>query len=193
MKHLLSLLAMIVFFCGHAQSAYQYEPNDQYPYGRPNPDAPSEIRDFEGMIGNCDCKSVSRISPTEWADTVRMSWTFKYIMNGWGVQDESLKSDGGYSGSIRQFNPDSSKWYVHYYTNKAATPVLSAWEGNLGEDGDIVLYNEQKAPNGMEGYFRITFKDITPTGFNWLGEWVDKSESIIYPTWRIFCRKSEKE
>ena len=191
MKLIFSFMACLLFCGVYGQVTYDYEPSQAYPYGRPHPEAPSQVRDFQGMIGKCQCKSVSRISQTEWADTVAMTWTFKYIMNGWAVQDETLKSDGVHSGSIRQFNPDSSLWYVHYYSSGAATPVLSAWEGDLRENGNIVLYRDQTAPNGMEGFYRITFHQIRKSGFDWVGEWVDQSETITYPMWKIFCKRDD--
>ena len=118
-----------------------------------------------------------------------MIWTFKYIMNGMGVQDETLKADGLHSGSIRQFHSDSLKWYVHYYSSGAVnTSPLSMWEGNLNkEKNEIILYKEQTAPNGMEGFYRITFYDMNQKGYKWKGEWVDPSEKIVYPTWKIRC------
>lgn len=190
MIRLTRMLALSLLFSVSllAQSAYEYEANKDYPFGRPNPEAPQEIKDWQPLIGTCECSSVARNPDQTWADPVEMEWTFKYIMNGWGVQDETLKADGGHSGSIRQFIADSSKWYVHYYSNKGPSPALPAWEG--GKRGDsIVLYRPQKAPNGMEGYYRITFSDMDQDGFNWLGEWVDTSEKIRFPTWKIKCRR----
>ncbi|MEP5612073.1 MAG: hypothetical protein ABJP45_07470, partial [Cyclobacteriaceae bacterium] len=67
-----------------------------------------------------------------------------------------------------------------------------AWGGGM-QNGEIILYNDQPAPNGMEGFFRITFSDISDKGFNWNGAWTSKDESIVYPTWKIFCRKSESD
>ena len=112
-------------------------------------------------------------------------------MNGMAVQDETLKSDGRHSGSIRQFIADSSRWYVHYYSAAGPTTVLSAWEGNKKDEKTIVLYRERKAPNGMDGYYRLTFYDISKTGYKWVGEWVDKTEKIIFPTWKIECVKAK--
>lgn len=186
---LLTVLTMIINL-GFSQ--YDYEPSTEYPFGRPNPNGPTELSDWKGVIGTCECKSVSRLNQTSWADTVNMIWTFKYIMNGMGVQDETLKEDGVHSGSIRQFNADSSRWYVHYYSNAVASPSLRSWEGVLEENGNIVLYSEQASPNGLDGYFRLTFSEINKKGFNWVGEWVNTSETFAYPTWRIFClRKNE--
>ncbi|MEQ9467138.1 MAG: hypothetical protein RLN88_06965 [Ekhidna sp.] len=172
-------------------SQYDYEPSGDFPYGRPNPNGPKELNDWKGVIGTCECKSVARLNQTTWTDTVNMIWTFKYIMNGMAVQDETLKEDGVHSGSIRQFNSDSSKWYVHYYSNAAATPTLGSWEGNKTQDGNIVLYKKSPSPNGLDGFYRLTFSEINEKGFNWVGEWVNESETFVYPTWQIFCNRKE--
>ena len=111
-------------------------------------------------------------------------------MNGMAVQDETLKADQKHSGSIRQFDPEKGKWYVHYYAsaNSNVTP-LPTWEGGKTADGTIVLFRDQKAPNGIEGMYRITFYDMNDQGFNWIGEWVDMSQKVVYPTCKISCTK----
>lgn len=184
-------LVSILLYCTlvTAQDAYVYRPSEQYPFGQPHPEAPKEVTDYAPLIGISDCRSVSRVSQTEWADTVSMEWHWKYLMNGWGVQDETFKADGKHSGSIRQYNADSAQWYVTYYASATATPTLRTWAGDARESGDIVLYNPQPAPNGTEGYYKIQFTDITDEGFNWEGEWTDVAETIHYTTWRIFCKK----
>lgn len=170
---------------------YEYASTKKNPFGLLNPDAPKQTGDFAPLIGMCECKSITRVDQNTWADTVMMNWTFKYIMNGMAVQDETLKADGAHSGSIRQYSADSAQWYVHYYSSSTPTPILSSWEGNKNDDGDIVLYRDSPAPNGTPGFYRLTFSDISERGYNWVGEWVNKTESFTYPTWRIFCRKKE--
>lgn len=190
MKNLFTILLFFISIFGYNQT-YEFEPNDQYPFGQLNPEAPAQLADFEPLIGKCSCKSVSRINQNEWADTVKMTWTFKYIMNGMAVQDETLKVDGKHSGSIRQYNADSSKWYVHYYASSSAVPKLPAWEGGKKDNGDIVLYKDQQAPNEMDGFYRLTFSNISDEGYDWVGEWVNQKETIAYPTWKIFCKRSD--
>lgn len=170
------------------QGAMNYDVSNSYPFGRLNPDAPKETADFAPMIGTCDCISTTRKADQTWGEPQKMTWTFKYIMNGMGVQDETLKDDGSHSGSIRQFVADSSRWYVHWYSNTSPSTTLPSWEGNKRGDS-IVLYREQKAPNGMDGFYRLTFKDITNEGYNWVGEWVDTTEKFVFPTWTIECKK----
>lgn len=187
MKQLTTLLILIsttVF------SQYTFEPSVDFPYGKVNPEAPQQIKDFEPMIGTCKCKSESRNPDGSWAEPIDMFWRFKYIMNGLAVQDETLKADGRHSGSIRQYNTDSSKWYVHYYASASIPKMLPVWEGTK-QDGKIVLYREQPAPNGTDGYFRLTFYDMSASGYKWIGEWVDKTETVVYPTWKIDCKREE--
>ena len=189
MRLITILILLLLSSSSFAQ--YEYEPSDEFPFGRINPDAPKETADFAPMIGTCNCKSETRNPDGTWNEPNDMTWTFKYIMNGMAVQDETLKSDGKHSGSIRQFNADSSRWYVHYYSSPFASNTLPAWEGNKKDD-KIVLYREQKAPNGMDGSYRLTFYDMSETGYKWIGEWVDTQEKIVYPTWKISCVKESE-
>ena len=181
---LLCLFTLTVF------SQNEYEPSETFPFGQPHPDAPEQIKDFQPMIGMCDCKSELRNQDGSWNDAIDMTWEFKYIMNGKAVQDQTWSANGRQAGSIRQYIADSSRWYVHFYSSAGSTTVLPTWEGNLKKDeGKIILYREQKAPNGMEGYYRITFYDMNDSGYKWIGEWVNPTETIIYPTWKIACTR----
>ncbi len=173
-----------------AFAQYDYEPTQEYPFGRYNPEAPEQVKDFEALIGECKCSSVSRNQDQSWKEPEKIIWRWKYIMNGHGVQDETLKPDGSHSGSIRQFHKDSMRWNVHYYSSKGVTVNLPTWHGNK-KDGKIVLYRPQKAPNGMEGFYRLTFYEMSRKGYKWIGEWVDTTEKIVYPTWKIECTREE--
>ena len=192
MKKIIVAAILILSTQLHAEADYQA--SNDFPFGRPNPDAPAQILDYKYLIGTSECKSRSRKPDQTWADPVNMTWSFKYILNGMGVQDETLKDDGRHSGSIRQYSKSLGRWFVHYYTtvsipnNRIKTAHLPVWEGNLKKD-QIVLYNEQKAPNGMEGFSRLTFSDMTKKSFNWTGAWVDKEEKIVYENWKISCKK----
>ncbi|MGB5237256.1 MAG: hypothetical protein WBM43_13600 [Flavobacteriaceae bacterium] len=188
MKSIFTLLLLWLGFTLSAQ--FPYEPSTEHPFGLPNPEAPQEILDFAPLIGECNCLSQTRGLDGTWAKEVEMLWRFKYIMNGMAIQDETLKRNASYAGSIRQFIPDSTRWYVHYYSSASPTTMLPSWEGKKNQDGDIVLYRDQTAPNGMEGDYRITFSDISEHGFKWSGVWVSKDRSIEWPTLKIVCTKN---
>ena len=187
----LSLLILIIFsnqIIAQSEPSMEFEPSADHPFGKMNPNAPKELADFAPMIGICDCISENRNPDGTWQEPLKMVWKFKYIMNGNAVQDETFRENGFYAGSIRQFNPDSLSWYVHYYSSKSVNPKLSSWAGGKKED-NIVLSMPQKAPNGMDGFSRLTFYDISEKGFKWKGEWVDTAGQITYPFWKIDCAK----
>lgn len=171
------------------KSFFEHSVSNENPYGSYNPDAPEKIKEFAPLIGSSQCKSVQRNQDGSWQDTTNMIWEFRYIFNGQAIQDFSWKQNGNYSSSVRQFNPDSSLWVVTYFS--AQTPSLSpsTWTGNLVE-GKIVLERPQKAPNGLDGYSRLTFYDISDEAFKWIGEWVSKNGSFQYPFWKISCQKA---
>ena len=185
-----------IFICtlslySQEKSKMNYEVSKENPFGKYNPKAPKQLQDYKELIGLCNCTSESRKPDGSWAKPVKMTWRWKYIMNGMAIQDETLKEDGAHSGSIRQYNKDSLNWYVHYYSSKAVLPKLNTWSGNKTKEGNIVLYKDQKAPNGTEGFSKLTFYDISKKGYKWIGEWVDKTEKVKYPFWKISCIRKE--
>ena len=193
MKPIFTSLVIFISTMAFAQQK-DYEPNDANPYGSLNPDAPTAIGVYELLIGTCDCKFVSRKQDGTWKDdSVKMEWKFKYIMNGTAVQDEVWRENGQMAGSLRQYNADSSKWYVSYYTNTSIPASLPAWSGATNEAGDIVLYRDKQAPNGTDGFSRLTFHNISADGFDWKGEWISLDESTVYPFWMITCAKRRKK
>ncbi len=190
-RYILIFICTMPFLMNAQDSQHtSYEVSQEFPYGRMNPKAPPQTADYADLIGVCDCKSESKKADGTWGKSVNMTWKWRYIMNGMGVQDETIKEDGKHSGSIRQYSIDSTRWYVHYYSSNVIGTTLSTWEGNK-KDNNIVLYRPQKAPNGMDGFYRLTFSGISKKGFNWIGEWVDSAEKVVFPTWKISCIKRE--
>lgn len=189
MKTILSITLLLSVATVSAQSSFEYKESKGFPYGKPNPNAPKQIKDYQPFIGTCDCLSYRRGPDGNWLEGVSMTWTFKYIMNGMAVQDNTLKADGIHSGSIRQYNVDSSQWNVSYYSSVAtASTALPLWTGNR-ENDKIVLYKEQASPQGVAGFSRLTFSNWSEEGYQWVGEWVDTNETIVFPFWKIDCKR----
>jgi len=186
-KITLVLFLVLVSFLVHS-AAYKFTANDKLPFGQYNPAAPSEVNDFELLMGRAECLTSTRIDKDNWTTPVDMMWTFKYIMNGMAVQDEVLRSDGTHAGSIRQYNNETELWLVYFYSNTAFPDQLPTWVGGK-EGADLVFSKAQQAPNGTDGKYRVKFFDITPSSYEWVGEWVDLTEQIVYPTRKISCKK----
>lgn len=188
--YLTPYISIFIVICSFPLCAQDYNhiKSETSPFGTYNPEAPEQLKDFEALIGSCDCKSVSRNADGSWQDTLSMTWTYSYIMDGQAVMDETLKEDGSHTMSIRQYNIDSAKWYVTFFSSKPVNPAPRTWSG--GKKGnDIVLYLDQKAPNGLDGYSRLTFYDISDEGYKWRGEWCDLSETRTFPFWMIDCKR----
>ncbi len=184
------LLFMFSFSILSAQEKIEmkYTSTKDYPFGKYNPKAPNQLQDYKELIGLSKCLSTSRNPDQTWAKPVKMTWEFKYIMNGMAVQDLTLKEDGRHSGSIRQYDNDSLQWKVHYYSSAVTSSTLQTWKGNRKKN-KIVLYKKQNAPNGAKGFSRLTFYEIDTKSFKWIGEWVDEKETIMFPFWKIECTK----
>ncbi len=183
------LLPIILLFSYPLVAQYNYSVSEENPFGKLNPNSAAEVSDYEMLIGESNCISTSRAPDQTWNPEVKMLWRFKYIMNGMAVQDETLKEDGIHSGSIRQFNADSSTWYVHYFTSGSVPSRFPVWKGGKNDDDEIILYNRQAAPNGADGFYKIRFFDITESSFEWIGTWVNTNETVQFPTWKISCQK----
>ena len=189
------IVALIMVLTGFLQAQenppqIDFEPSVTNPFGLPNPDALEGVRDFHPMIGICDCRSVQRNPDGSWQDTLDMIWKFKYIMNGFAVQDEVWRENDLYAGSIRMYHPDSAQWAVTFFSYPSVAWSPKTWHGGKS-DTEIVLKAPQTAPNGMEGMSRLTFYDMTEKGFRWKGEWIKDDDSIVYPFWTIDCEKRQ--
>jgi len=57
---------LIFFFPLTVLGQYEYDTSDKFPFGKANPKAPEQIKDYEAMIGECDCKSSTRNQDGTW-------------------------------------------------------------------------------------------------------------------------------
>ena len=95
----LLLLLLSIPSITFSQFNTEYEVSSSHPFGILNPDTHKEVGDFDPLIGTCDCISTRRNPDQSWDSPKNMVWTFKYIMNGNAVQDETMIEGGSYAGS----------------------------------------------------------------------------------------------
>ncbi len=187
MKRSLVVLLTLCVHLAWAQST-EYDASPEYPYGRLNPAAPSQVADFAEMIGSSECVSQQRQQDGTWLDTLRMIWNFSYIMNGTAVQDEVYLEDGRYAGSLRQYHPDSASWYVSFYSSQGLPPY-NFWVGS--REGNKIVLKRNSVIQGRPGVSRLTFYDLDPGHFKWIGEWISDDGQTPFVFWRISCTKRE--
>nr|WP_321225135.1 hypothetical protein [uncultured Psychroserpens sp.] len=86
------LLVFLLLFSVFGFSQYDYDTSKSFPFGNVNPLAPKQTKDYQALIGLCQCKSTSRKQDGTWAKPIDMTWKWKYIMNGMAVQDGNPKN-----------------------------------------------------------------------------------------------------
>jgi len=68
-------------------ASLSYEPSEQHPFGRANPEAPPELAQFHFMVGKNDCSEQRLNNATgDWVEGSR-TWDGHYFMNGFGIRD----------------------------------------------------------------------------------------------------------
>ncbi len=187
----LVLVALFLLLSACQQTAdraasLRYEPDSRYPFGRPNPEAPPQLAQFAFMIGHNDCREERLNNDSgEW-DSSERTWDAYYYMNGFAIRDGG-RSGVNSNGNIRIYDSATAQWRVSYFS----MPNYSSAEWSGGLEGDrLVLRRPQQAPGTeIDGFSRLTFLNISATGFDWTGEWVSADGSVEFLFWRVSCRK----
>lgn len=184
------LLCCLLLWIPTAVADTSYEPDARHPFGRPNPSAPPELQEFSFIIGQNDCTEQRRKPGSdEWSHTER-TWDGHYTMNGFAIFDTGHSSSSA-NGNMRIYDPVEGVWNVTFFSSPAYSSGV--WRGTR-VGNSIVLKQAQKARGtDMDGWSRLTFSDITTTGFKWVGEWVSLDEKVVYPFWRISCARRDPD
>ncbi len=149
------------------------------PYGTMNPKAPAETSQFGFMIGVFDCvDQIKNPADGKWF-TSKSVWTSSYILNGFGVQDRYW-SAVSVSSSTRVYDPKKGKWIVTYFQSQPAY-ATGVWEG-MKEGENMIMRQTNGAVES-----RLTFSNISETGFDWIGERVEGDK--VSSGWKISCKK----
>ena len=158
----------------------QNEPGPSHPFGKLNPDAPTETAQFSFMVGEFSCDDKTLGQDGKWTES-KVVWNSTYFLNGGGIQDRFWSTQVVATGT-RIFDKKKGKWIVNYFQTAPAY-FAGVWEGK--KEGEEMI---MRAPRG-EGESRLTFHNITEDGFDWVGESVTK-DGKASPFWIIACKRS---
>ena len=162
----------------------EYEPNAAYPYGRMNPNAPPELKQFEFMIGDCECIDDIRQPDGTWKE-VNAKWNATFFMNGYGIQDKYWTDGDFVTSNIRIFDNKRSKWIVTFFSMPRYSSGV--WEGSQ-EDGKMIMRSENENPDGSVSVSRLTFYNISVDGFDWIAERITGEDTVA--SWKSSCKKN---
>ena len=184
MKLMLLLIVVLVSVPAIAQKPApgwrgDYEPNATYPFGRINPAAPPETKQFSFMIGEFDC-SDEIINPGtgKWVKMPAI-WNAKYFLNGHGIQDQYW-SPAFATSNIRIFDAKNKKWKVTFFRMPGYSPS-TAVDGEI-EGGKLVMRTGTKENGGA-----FTFFNISENGFEWVGENIREGKATKF--WTSSCKR----
>jgi hypothetical protein len=157
----------------------KYENTATQPYGRLNPDAPPETKQFDFMIGTFDCvDNIRNPQNGKWYQSESV-WSSSYFLNGFAVQDKYWSPVTVASGT-RIFDKKKGKWIVNYFQSQPGY-ATGVWEG-MKEGSNMVM--RRKNPKYES---RLTFSQITKDGFEWIGETMTKDQTTS--GWKISCKR----
>lgn len=162
----------------------QYEPNAEFPFGRINPNAPAEVKQFEFMVGICECQDSVRTPDGSWLGYPSI-WEARYFLNGYAIQDKSFNPRSP-TTNLRLYDPNSGTWKVTYMTSQTGY-FTGVWEGKRDED-EFVLTQEQTTSQGQKVISKLTFFNISDDGYEWKSESVSADGSTRIG-WKKKCNK----
>ena len=156
-----------------------YEPTPAFPYGRLNPEAPPETKEFAFMIGEFDCVDQIRDAKTGKWLVFPAIWNARYFLNGHGIQDQYW-SPRFFTSNIRIFNVKKKRWIVTFFQmpNYNSSPP---WVGQKKGDDLVMKKGDNKTGS------RLTFHNIKDWGFDWVGERLIDGRAT--PFWKSSCKR----
>jgi len=155
----------------------EYEASPAYPFGRLNPKAPPETKQFSFLIGEFDCEDrIYSSRNKKWfkMNTVRKA---EYVLNGHVIQDKNWTPLSNTS-NMRAYDPKTKQWYVTYFK----TPYSSAvWKGGMKGKSIVLIQARGKTTS------RLSFFDIEKDRYSWKAENVTDGKTTM--NWIFTCQR----
>lgn len=161
-----------------------HEPSQGSWFGSINPSAPTQTEQFDFMVGEFRCVDELLQADGTWKSS-KGQWRAAYLINGQAIIDQYWNEQ--YAGmSVRHYDEAIDKWRVYFV---GAPPTYSGeWTGTKDvESGNMIMLQERPQPDGKMIFSRLTFFEIKPDGFNWVGERVADDKAT--PNWKIDCKR----
>jgi len=155
-----------------------YEASPAYPFGRLNPDAPSETKQLSFLIGEFDCEDrIYSPQNNKWyrMDTVRKA---EYVLDGYAIQDKNWTALSSTS-NIRAFDPKTKQWHITYF--KTLPYSSGVWKG--GKEGENMVFRQAEGKTTS----RLTFFDIGEDRYSWKAENVTDGKAVM--NWIFTCKR----
>lgn len=188
-RYITKFLSCILLTTGTVYAQNANENSDRptsYISYKSNPNAPSELSQFEFMIGEFNrVDSVFNRSTGQW-DVSNGEWNAGYILNGLAIQDHSVNyASENVTTNIRIYDSSKNKWVVSWF--KMPGPGMSTFEGEkIGNE--IILKGTTPAPNSTMP-IQLIFFDIKDDSYKWKGQINVNGQWFTF--WKLSCvRKS---
>lgn len=136
-------------------------------FGRLNSEAPPETAQFAFLIGEWECK-VRSMKPDRTFGESTGSWTGRYILDGWAIQDDWVapRPDGAmfHGTNIRSWNPETGQW-----DNRWLASGSLQWKYFSAEKVDETMVMTGGEGEGPRGKFvdRNVFYEIGTDSWKW--------------------------
>ncbi len=158
--------------------SFKYEVNSAFPFGRLNPKAPPETKQFDFMIGEFDCNDRILNPATKKWFKFKAIRRATYILNGYAIHDQNWTPLLN-STNIRSFNPKTKQWEVTYF--KYPNYYTGVWKGGMEGENMVV----RQGTGAKES--RLSFFNISKDSYSWKAERMVEGKFAI--NWEFTCKR----
>lgn len=174
--------------------------SQQSPFGKKNKLAPDEIEHIGKLAGIWYCDTFNK-KGDEWVKGKPAFWAFKYILDGFAIEDlwfkkledlpEPAQAMGhDFSGiNIRLYDPYENKWKAKWFTNSVKVDTTNQLVANYDAVSTDETFVMTRADFTGAKRAKITFYNMTDKSFDWVNELSSDSGKTWKSVFKIKGRK----
>jgi hypothetical protein len=151
-------------------------------YGKPNPNAPAELSQFDFLIGKWRGEAKLKREDGSW-EILHALWEGRYILDGYAIADEfRMTTPAGelpvLGMNFRAYDPAKKAWNLKWLNALAGTWTDLGPEelGGVTAEGGAISYL-MKEPVARHAFTRATYTHISADHFTWRGERSDDEKA----------------